>query len=267
VSFEEIPTMATHHTPTEVRLKVRLLAGRCEIETADTTETVVEATPMNGSSASREAAEAVVEELRDLPGGGHELVVEVPKRKRLVPGFGDASVRIRIRGPHGLGLDVSTASADVEVIGRVGDADLRTASGDVHLDAADGRAAVKTASGDVALGAVTGDTGVNTMSGDVRVRETTTALSVNTMSGDVRVMRATGGTIELRSMSGDLEAAIARGASLYVDATSASGDVRSELPVTGSAPDDGAADVELRATSLSGDIIVTGAEPVPSLAA
>jgi DUF4097 and DUF4098 domain-containing protein YvlB len=259
--------MATHHTPNGVRLKVRVLAGRCEIETADTTETVVEATPMNGSSASREAAEALVEELRTHSDGGHELVVEVPKRKRLVPGFGDASVLIRIRGPHGLGLDASTASADVEVLGRIGDADVRTASGDVHIESADGRAAVKTASGDVALGTAIGNTSVNTMSGDVRVRETTTALSVNTMSGDVRIARAAGGTLQLRSMSGDLEAAIARGASLYVDATSASGDVRSELPVTGSAPDGGPADVELRATSLSGDIVVTRAEPVPSQAA
>jgi hypothetical protein len=256
--------MATHHTPNGVRLKVRLLSGRCEIETADTVETVVEATPMNGSTASREAADSLVEELRELHGGGHELLVEVPKRKRLLPGLGDASVLIRVHGPHGLGLDASTASAAVEVLGRLGDADVRTASGDVHIESAAGRAAVKTASGDVALGRVTGDTGVNTMSGDVRVRETTTALDVNTMSGDVRITRAAGGTVGLRSMSGDLEAAIARGASLYVDATSASGDVRSELPVTGSAPDGGPADVELRATSLSGDIVVTRAEPVPS---
>jgi putative adhesin len=257
--------MATHHTPNGVRLKVRVLSGRCEIETADTDETVVEATPMNGSSASREAAEALVEELRDIHAGGHELVVEVPKRKRL--GFGDASVLVRVRGPHGLGLDASTASADVEVLGRLGDADVRTASGDVHIESAEGRAAVKTASGDVALGTMSGDTSVNTMSGDVRVQETATALDVNTMSGDVRVRRATGGTVQLRSMSGDLEAAIARGASLYVDATSASGDVRSELPVTGSAPDGGPADVELRATSLSGDIVVTRAERVPTQAA
>ena len=259
--------MATHHTPNGIRLKVRVIAGRCEIETADTTETVVEATPMNRSSASREAADALVEELHDLPGGGQELVVEVPKRKRLVPGFGDAQVVIHIRGPHGLGLDVSTASADIDVTGQVGDADVRTASGDVRIETVDGPAEVKTASGDVALGQLAGNAGVNTMSGDVRVRETTTALTVNTMSGDVRVQRATGGTIQLRSMSGDLEAAIARGATLYVDATSASGDVRSELPVTGSAPDGGHADVELRATSLSGDIVVTRAEPVPSQAA
>src|SRR4051794_26577358 len=152
---------------------------------------------MNGSSASREAAEALVEELRDLPGGGHEVVIEVPKRKRLVPGFGDASVLIRVRGPHGLALDASTASADVEVLGRLGEADVRTASGDVHIECAEGPAEVKTASGDVALGTLIDEAQVNTMSGDVRVRETATVLSVNTMSGDVRITRAAGGTIHL----------------------------------------------------------------------
>ena len=73
---------------------------------------------MNGSKASREAADAVVETLRDRPEGGHELTVEVPKRKLL--GFGNAQVLIRVRGPHGLDLDAATASADVVVTGRLG---------------------------------------------------------------------------------------------------------------------------------------------------
>jgi len=62
-------------------------------------------------------------------------------------------------------------------------------------------------------------------------------------------------------------AGIARGAALFVDANSASGDVRSELPVSGSAPDGGQADVELRATSMSGDIVVVRvSESVPAQA-
>lgn len=257
--------MATHHTPDGLRLKLRISAGRCEIETAETAETIVEAEPMNGSAASRSAAECLVEKLRERREGGHELLVEVPKHKGLIPGFGNAQVLIRVRGPHGLELDASTASADIVAVGRLGATDVRTASGDISIEAAEGATEVKTASGDVELGRVSGACGVNTMSGDVVVGESTTALTVNTMSGDARVGRASGGTIQLRSMSGDLEAAIARGATLFVDATSASGDVRSELPVTGTAPG-GPADVELRATSLSGDIVVTRA-PEPQTAA
>ena len=56
--------MATHHTPDGLQLKLRITAGRCEIETADTAETVVEAEPMNGSAASRAAVECLVEKLR-----------------------------------------------------------------------------------------------------------------------------------------------------------------------------------------------------------
>jgi DUF4097 and DUF4098 domain-containing protein YvlB len=257
--------MTTHHTPHGLQLQVRLPAGRCEITTGDVADTVVEAEPLNSSSASRTAVECLVEKLRERPEGGHELRVEVPKHKRFLPGFGDAQVLIRIHGPHGLDLDAGTASADVVVTGRLGAADVRTASGDVSIEAA-GATGVKTASGNVELGHMLDAIDVKTMSGDVVVRETGTATEVNTMSGDVRIRRAAAGAIQVRSMSGDLEAAIAPGATLFVDANSASGDVRSELPVTGTAPS-GPADVDLRATSMSGDIVVTRAperESVPS---
>jgi hypothetical protein len=228
--------MATHHTPDGLQLRLRIPAGRCEVTTADTAETVIEAQPMNGSNASREAAESIVETLREHSEGGHELTVEVPKRKLL--GFGNAQVLVRVRGPHGLDLDAATASADVVV----------------------------TASGDVDLGQMRDATDVKTMSGDVIVRETGSATDVNTMSGDVRIRRAASGAIQMRSMSGDIEVAIAPGSTLFVDANSASGDVRSEIPVSGCAPS-GPADVDLRATSMSGDIVVTRApelQPVPS---
>lgn len=254
--------MATHHTPDGLQLKLRLAAGRCEITTTDTAETVVEAQPLNGSNASREAVESLVETLRDRAEGGHELTVEVPKRKLL--GFGNAQVLIRVRGPHGLDLNAATASADVVATGRLGCADVRTASGDVSIEAADGATEVKTASGDVELGHMHDATDVKTMSGNVVVRETGTATEVNTMSGDVRIRRAASGAIQVRSMSGDLEAAIAPGATLFVDANSASGDVRSELQVTGNAPS-GPADVDLRATSMSGDIVVTRAPEAQSV--
>jgi hypothetical protein len=249
--------MTTHHTPDGLQLQVRLTAGRCEITTEDTADTVVEAEPLNGSSASRAAVDCLVEKLRERPEGGHELRVEVPRHKRLLPGFGDAQVLIRIRGPHGLDLDAGTASADVVVTGRLGAASVRTASGDVSIDAA-GATEVKTASGNVELGHMHDATDVKTMSGDVVVIEAGNATDVNTMSGDVRIRRAASGAVQMRSMSGDIEVAIAPGSTLWVDATSASGNVRSELPVSGSAPS-GPADVDLRATSMSGDIVVTRA--------
>ena len=276
--------MATHHTPSGLLLELRLTAGRCEIETADTDETVVEAEPMNGSAASRAAAEALVETLSERSQGGHKLVVAMPKLRRLVP-LGDAKVLVRIRAPHGAELDAGTASSDVVVHGRLGATEVRTASGDVAIEIAEREIEVKTASGDVTIetaeqelevktasgdvkvAVLRGAGGVNTMSGDVTVGDASAALTVNTMSGDVNVKRLASASVQLRSMSGDLRAGIARGATLWVDANSASGDVRSELPVSGSAPAGGQADVELRATSMSGDIVVVRApESVPAQA-
>jgi DUF4097 and DUF4098 domain-containing protein YvlB len=251
--------MAPHHTPDGLRLELRLSAGRCEIETADTDETVVEAEPMNGSAASRQGAEALVETLSERSQGGHKLVVAMPKLRGLVSGLNNAQVLVRIRAPHGAELDAGTASADIVVRGRLGAADVRTASGDVTIEIAEQSTDVKTASGDVDVRSLQGAGSVNTMSGDVTVGETGAGLSVNTMSGDVKIGRAASGTIQVRSMSGDVRAGIARGATLFVDANSASGDVRSELPVTGAAPEGGPADVELRATSMSGDIVVVRA--------
>ena len=100
--------MATHHTPSGLLLELRLTAGRCEIETADTDETVVETEPTNGSAASRAAAEALEETLSERSQGGHKLVVAMPKLRRLVP-LGDAKVLVRIRAPHGAELDAGTA--------------------------------------------------------------------------------------------------------------------------------------------------------------
>jgi DUF4097 and DUF4098 domain-containing protein YvlB len=250
--------MGTHHTPAGLHLKLRIPSGRCEIETADTDETVVHAEPLNGSSASREAVENLVEQLRDLPEGGSELLVEVPRKRRLIASLTQGSVLVRVRGPHGLHLDASCASADVVARGRFGSAVVRTASGDVTAEQVDGPADMKAASGDVEIRDLRAGGAVHTMSGDVAIRETRTALGVYTMSGDVRIGTVAAGSVELRSMSGDLRIGIARGATLYVDATSTSGDVRSELPVTGDAPA-GPADVELSASSLSGDILVTRA--------
>jgi DUF4097 and DUF4098 domain-containing protein YvlB len=259
--------MATHHTPDGVRLELRLSAGRCEIETADTAETVVEAEPMNGSAASRDAAEALVESLSERSQGGHKLVVAMPKMRRFVSGLNNAQVLVRIRAPHGAELDAGTASADIVVRGRLGAVDVRTASGDVTIETAEQATEVKTASGAVEVRSLRAAGSVNTMSGDVTVGETGAGLSVNTMSGDVKIERAASGAIQVRSMSGDVRAGIARGATLFVDANSASGDVRSELSVTGAAPEGGPADVELRATSMSGDIIVVRAPEVVTASA
>jgi hypothetical protein len=80
------------------------------------------------------------------------------------------------------------------------------------------------------------------------------------MSGDLRVERLAAGAVELRTMSGDIVASVRAGATLWIDASSMSGEVSSDLPVSDSAPAGGHTDIELRASSMSGDIDLRRAE-------
>jgi hypothetical protein len=252
-----MPT-TTHHTPGALDLDIRVQAGRVDIETADTTETTVEIEPLDGGDAARAAVESARQELRPI-GEGHRLVIEVPRRPRLF-GWSEPEVRIRIHCPHGIGVVAKTASADLELRGHAGAFSTKTASGDVIVEAAGGDVDVKTASGDVSIGAVAGRANVNTMSGDIVIDEASGSVSVHTMSGDLRVERLASGTAEMRSMSGDIVATVRPGATLWIDASSMSGEVSSDLPVSDTAPSGGGTDIELRASSMSGDIDLRRAE-------
>ena len=84
---------------------------------------------------------------------------------------------------------------------------------------------------------VGGELSVNSASGDVLVREAGSSVSVNTASGDQEIGSVTTGKVTLKSASGDLKVGIREGTSLWVDARSRSGEVRSELPVSELPPD------------------------------
>jgi DUF4097 and DUF4098 domain-containing protein YvlB len=245
-------------TPEPPRLRVNLPAGRVRVETADTAETRVE---LDGPH----EAEALIE-LR-----GDEVVVDVERRKLLGRGRNHELV---IQTPHGAALDATTASADLEGRGRLSRFEAKTASGDVAVQQVEGDARVKTASGDVIFQAVGGAFDVNAASGDVIVKRVGGGGSVRSASGDVIVGEAEGdlkvqtasgdqeirsiaqGEVTLQSASGDISVGIRRGSKLWVDANSMSGDTTSELELSDTP---GASDgplVELRATSMSGDVTI-----------
>jgi DUF4097 and DUF4098 domain-containing protein YvlB len=249
-------------TPEPPKLRVGLAAGRVEIETADTAETVVEIEAISGN------LEALRVEQR-----GREIVVEHRKRFSLVRDEYDARIRI----PHGADAELNVASARARVAGRLGsvevntasgdveieqverDARVRSASGDVRLGSVGGRADVNTASGDVELGQVGGSTSVRSASGDVRLDEAGTGVSINTASGDLTIASVGHGKVDLKSASGDCRVGIKRGSRLHVDARSMSGETTSELELLGAETVSEGPLVELRAATMSGDIRVVRA--------
>ncbi|MDX6505740.1 MAG: hypothetical protein QOG06_384 [Gaiellaceae bacterium] len=280
----------TFQTPGKLRLDIRLGAGEVRLETADVQETTVVLELLSGNEATVENARIELRERSD----GHEIVVDARDRGRLSR---NAEVLVAITSPHGADVESKSGSADVEGRGRFGSVEVETGSGDVEFGEIAGEAQINAASGDVQLGTVGGDARVNTASGDVQVksiggeakvnsasgdviirevagelsvnsasgdvlvREAAASVSVNTASGDTELGSVTTGKVSLKSASGDLKIGIREGSSLWVDARSRSGEVRSELPVSDLAPE-GEGDgprIELRANTMSGDITVSRA--------
>ena len=277
----------TFQTPAPVRLDVRLGSGEVRLETSDTAETTVTLEPLRDNDASVAAVQEARVEQR-----GDEILVDVRDRRR---GFRGADVLVEIHCPEESSVRAKTGSADIEGRGRFGpvevesgsgdvqfsdvsgDAEINAASGDVQLARIGGQARINTASGDVQLASVGGEARVNSASGDVQIREAGNRLEVNTASGDVLVGEALSsvnansasgdqtigsvsqGKVDLKSASGDLKIGIRAGSTLWVDARSRSGEVRSELPVSDLPPEGDAPHVELRANTMSGDITVVRA--------
>jgi DUF4097 and DUF4098 domain-containing protein YvlB len=268
----------TFETPGELRLDLRIPAGRIDVETVTGTTTEVEL-DVRGNSERAETEDARIE-LRER-GGGHELVVAVENA-----GFGRfwqrADVRLKIRAPEGAHLRATSASADLRARGRFGSLDAEAASGDIEIDDVDGDANVKTASGDVTvrsaggganvntasgdaeLGRISGPVNVKTASGDVEIADAGADVGVSTASGDQRIGAVTAGAVDLKSASGDIRIGIREGSSFWVDARAMSGDLTSEVELSEEPGSGDGPVVELRAVSMSGDIDVVRAPAAPT---
>ena len=240
-----------------IGLTVRLEAGEVHVETADVPEATVELEPLNG------AARKAVDEAR-IRLDGAELLVEVGGwrlgRVRISVTVGRGpEVRATIRLPHGSRLRCDVVAADVTATGRYGEADVRTVSGDVRVGDVEGAGVFKSVSGDVEVQRVGGQANVNSVSGDVTVAELGGGAGAKTVSGDLAFESVGKGAIQAQSVSGDIKFGVRNGASLFVDASSVSGDTVSELELGEGPPEGQKTTLELRAKSVSGDIRIVRA--------
>jgi DUF4097 and DUF4098 domain-containing protein YvlB len=263
-------------TPGPLALELRLPAGDIHVQAGERDETIVELDTSSSRDEVRQAIEEARVELRRR-GDGHAVVVDIRARRRFGLSFDRGEIGLRVSCPHDAEVEVSTASADVELQGRLGALTAEVASGDLRAEELNGRVEVKTASGDVSLDTIAGAASVSTASGDiyirsvhdeavlrsasgdVRVEEAADSVTVQTASGDQRIGSVTAGRVALTSASGDQHVGIRRGSVVHLDVRTMSGDASSELEVGDVRPDPDAPLVDLRATSMSGDIrIVRG---------
>lgn len=257
----------TFTTPGPLSLDVRIPVGTIQVRATDTTETRV------AISGERDEEEITVE-LTARPLGGHRLLVGYKPRKTFGWFGGLEDLRCHIEVPTGSEIDAESGSADLTVIGDVatlvfksgsgdlsfgdvaGSATAKVASGDVEGGAIGGDLSVTSASGDVHVGSVGGSTTVRTASGDTDLGLVAGSVQITTASGDVGIERAEAGRLNLKTVSGNVTVGVAPGTRVWLDLGSTSGDAISELDGS----DGGEAGLEIRAASVSGDILVRRSE-------
>ena len=211
-------------TPEPVQLSAENGSGRVHVSATETTETLVVVT-------GRHAGEAEVTQ------EGRTIRVAPPRRRA---GFfgSDDGLDIEVTLPVGSDVAIRTGSADVRTTGPVGTAQVKTGSGDVEVGRNRGPAVVKSGSG------------------DVRFREATTEVSVMTGSGDLVIDTAREGRFHAKGASGSIHVGIPAGTPVWTDITTLSGRIHSDVEGAGE-PAEGAAHVELRASTVSGDVVLT----------
>jgi DUF4097 and DUF4098 domain-containing protein YvlB len=277
-TLETVMTQYHFETHEPVDLFVELGKGRVDITATDTTESRVEI-------AGRDADQVEVDQ------SGRQISVVAPRQRAGFLG-GDGRLDVTIAVPLESDVFVKTGSADVTVTGTVGTTKIKTGSGDVRTDDLAGPALVETGSGDVdvkvasaelrvksgsggvrvghaesavaastgsgdvEIGTSNGPAAVKTGSGDLKVIDANTDVSLVTGSGDLLVGTAHRGRFTMKGASGDVHIGIPAGLPVWTDVSTLSGSIRSNLESAGE-PVEGADHVELRAKTVSGDIVLT----------
>ena len=272
--------MTTHQfdTPQPINLYVENGGGSVTVTADEATETTVQVS-------GRHADETIVTQ------DGDQISVIAPK---LRAGFlgGDTKLDMTITVPSDSTLAIKTGSADVTARGSYRAGQVKSGSGDVTIEIMDGPAVVETGSGDIRIDTADQELRVKSGSGDVRVQYAGGAVSISTGSGDVEigtsnapavvktgsgdlvvtesrddvamttgsgdfvVRTANRGRLTAKGASGDVHVGIPAGVPVWTDISTVSGEIRSGLDAVGE-PGEGADHVEVRAKSVSGDIVLT----------
>jgi DUF4097 and DUF4098 domain-containing protein YvlB len=277
--------MSVFETPGSVSLHIRLPSGRVVVTTADEPRTSVELVPTGRRGSDAVENVLVTAEER---GGRHMVTIEEKDRIRWGPlriTWGP-DVIVKVTCPPGSDLDLSGGSTDLRVEGDLGEVSVRTASGDVRLGSVRRKLQVKTASGDVSVGVIEAEGAVNTVSGDIgveridgslvaravsgdaRIATVRGPLTLATTSGDARIESVEAGEVHFQSVSGDVRIGVGRGTPVWIDATSVSGDLESELGIADQEPAEAdktesdtapVAVVPLEIKTISGDVTIVRA--------
>ncbi|WP_327263816.1 DUF4097 domain-containing protein [Streptomyces sp. NBC_01232] len=211
-------------TPTPVTTVLDIPAGRIRFIAADRADTTVEILPADASKGRDvKAAEQTTAAYAD----GVLRIAAAPAKNRILGNSG--SVEVTVQLPAGSRIEAKAASAEFRGVGRLGEVTYEAAHGTVKLDETAG-ARLTLQAGDITVGRLAGNAAISTQKGDLHITE------------------ATGGDLELSTLSGDVNVGAARGVSASLDAGTTYGRIHNTLK------NSGAAGLTIRATTAHGDI-------------
>jgi DUF4097 and DUF4098 domain-containing protein YvlB len=250
---------------TPVTVFLRVPSGTVAVHAEERTTVVADVVPLDGSDASRQAAENSVVAL-----DGDTLVVRAPEMsdwnwRR------SGKLGVTVRVPLDSSIVAKIASAGLRATGRFAEAQVHSASGDAHLDevtgnahldAASGRLTVGrvggslrmvSASGDLEIGDVTGDVSAESASGRIEMRSAGGSIRAHTASGGIDIGLVRQGETRIKAVSGDVRVGVAAGTGVWLDVSTVSGSTSNDLTM-GAGGGEAQASLQLHIRTVSGDI-------------
>jgi DUF4097 and DUF4098 domain-containing protein YvlB len=279
--------MPAFDTPEPISATIDVVLGDVRVVASDRADTVVEVLPTDPSR----KADVTAAEVTRVEFGNGKLLVKTSKRWRHFGLTSDGgSVDVMIELPTGSHVHSDTSMGDFRGEGQLGDCRIRTSMGSIRLDSVGalnlgtasgavivdqvaGPVEANTGAGEVRIGQIAGTGLIKNSNGDTKIAEISQNLRVKAANGDIAVERAHGsvdtrtangdirigevvrGKVVLESATGELEVGIREGTAAYLDLNAMTGRVHNELD-SADAPGEAEASVEVRARTVSGDIVV-----------
>ncbi|MEO3978703.1 DUF4097 family beta strand repeat-containing protein [Streptomyces sp. CAU 1734] len=274
--------MPSFDTPEAISATAHVEAGSIRFTAGDRLDTVVEALPRD----PKKDLDVRAADQTEVSFANGVLTIRTPKQRYLIGRTGTVDVTVQL--PTGSRVEVTGAWAQVLGEGRLGEVRVKTSAGDVRLDTTgplwltashgsitvdrvegsseittssgslrlgllDGPAVLKNSHGTTTVGAVTGDLRVRGANGDIEIRRAEASVTATTAHGTVRVGEVARGTVQLETSHGAIEVGVREGTAAWLDAGSASGQVRNSLTASDT-PSKTEDTVEVRARTRYGNI-------------
>ena len=282
--------MSTYAVTGTPEVRVDMQVGRVDLVATDRADVVVTVTPSNpGRSGDRSAADRVrVDQIGDTvritgpvrlnlfgPGDSVDVLVEVPvvttANVDVKYGWVNASGALgacRMNVPYGnltlesaTRLDLSVGHGEVRVAQVAGDAEIRLKSGSARVGRIDGTLRLSGSDALVLVDSVGSAADVTTSSGAVELGRAGGSVRVQSAYGMVRVGELVRGSARIDGSYGGVDVGIRRGVSVWLDAVSQHGVVRTDLPAS-TGPADSDDTLELRVRTGYGDITIHRSDPL-----